>query len=223
MQQQLAARLMRIRQPIQHDARVKWYAETPAARGRQLTADLFVLLWIALWVWIAMWLHDVIMLLSGPGQRLEEAGSGLAENLNGAGARVSDVPLIGDALAAPLEGAGSAADEISQAGQTTQDVVGMVALALSVAFAAVPIVLVLLIWLPIRLRFAQQAGAAAALRNDVELFALRALQNRPLHELARISSQPSRALRDDPAALAALAALEMRAVGLRPPPLEHYH
>jgi hypothetical protein len=214
---------MRFPVRIKHDARVKWYAETPTARTRQLTADLFVLFWTILWVWIAMWIHDVIMLLSGPGESLEQAGSGLAENLNGAGARVSDIPLIGNALAAPLEGAGSAADEISQAGQTTQEVVSTVALWLSVAFAAAPIVLVLLIWLPVRLRFAQQAGAAAALRGDLELFALRALQNRPLHELARISSQPSRALRDDPAALSALAALEMRAIGLRPPPLEHYH
>ncbi len=214
---------MRVACQIQHDARVKWYAETPAARTRQLTSDLFVVLWIALWVWLAMWLHDVIMLLAGPGERLEEAGNGLSENLTGAGDRVSDVPLIGDALASPLEGAASAADQISQAGQTTQDVVGTVALWLSVAFAAMPIVLVVLLWLPLRLRFAQQASAAAALRGDLELFALRALQNRPLHELARISPYPSRALRDDPAALRALAAMEMRAIGLRPPPLENYH
>jgi hypothetical protein len=213
---------MRSPRSIEHDARVKWYAETPAARTRQLTADLFVLLWVALWIWIAMWLHDVVMLLSGPGRRLEDAGSGLAENLNGAGERVGGVPLIGDALAAPLEGAGSAAGELAVAGQRTQEVVGTIALWLSVAFAAVPILLVLLIWLPVRLRFAQEAGAAAALRGDVELFALRALQNRSLQELARISPQPSRALRDDPVALSALAALEMRAVGLRPPPLEHY-
>jgi hypothetical protein len=208
---------MRTPGSIQHDARVKWYAETPAARTRQVTADVFVLLWILLWVWIGMWLHDLIMLLAGPGERLEEAGSGLADNLNGAGERVSDVPLIGDALATPLEGAGAAADQLAQAGQATQEVVGTIALWLSVAFVAVPILLMLLVWLPVRLRFAQQAGAAAALRNDLELFALRALQNRPLHELARISSQPSRALRDDPVALSALAALEMRAVGLRPP------
>ena len=195
---------------------MKWYAETPAARTRQLTADLFVLAWIVLWVWLATWLHDLVMLLSGPGQSLENAGSSLADNLNGAGDRVSDVPLIGDALATPLEGAGSAADQIAQAGQTTQEVVGTVALGLSVAFAAVPILVVLLIWLPVRLRFAQQAGAAAALRGDLELFALRALQNRPLQELARISPQPSSALRGDSEVLAALAALEMRAVGLRP-------
>jgi hypothetical protein len=196
---------------------VKWYAETHAARTRQLVADLFVLLWIVLWVWVAMWLHDVIMLLQGPGQRLEGAGSGLADNLNGAGERVSDVPLIGNALAAPLEGAGAAAGELAQAGEATQDVVATIALWLSIAFAAVPILLVVLVWLPVRLRFATQAGAAAQLRDDLELFALRALQNRPLNELARISPQPSRALRGDAAALAALAALEMRAVGLRPP------
>ena len=34
-------------------------------RARQL-ADLFVLAWIVLWVWLATWLHDLVMLLAGP-------------------------------------------------------------------------------------------------------------------------------------------------------------
>ena len=184
-------------------------------RTRQLTADLFVLAWIVLWVWLATWLHDLVMLLAGPVEVWRTPAA--------AWQTTSTAPVMGLAtcrssgtLWRPRWKRRIRGGPDRPGGRTTQEVVGTVALGLSVAFAAVPILVVLLIWLPVRLRFAQQAGAAAALRGDLELFALRALQNRPLQELARISPQPSSALRGNSAALAALAALEMRAVGLRP-------
>jgi hypothetical protein len=52
---------------------------------------------------------------------------------------------------------------------------------------------------------------------DPALFALRALTNRPLRQLHRVHPDPARAWRaGDPAATAALAELELAALGLRP-------
>jgi hypothetical protein len=53
---------------------------------------------------------------------------------------------------------------------------------------------------------------------DLDLFALRAMANQPLHVLARISSDPAGDWRRrDPAVVRALAAVELRSAGLRPP------
>jgi hypothetical protein len=51
---------------------------------------------------------------------------------------------------------------------------------------------------------------------DLELFALRALANRPLRELYRVTPDPAGALRAGD--YAGLAALELRSLGLRAEP-----
>ena len=96
------------------------------------------------------------------------------------------------------------------------------ALGLGLVVAAVPIAVVLVRWLPERLRWAREAGAAARLRSgspDLELFAVRALAHRPLVELARLGPDPAGAdRRNEPGAVEALAGLELTALGLRAPP-----
>jgi hypothetical protein len=55
---------------------------------------------------------------------------------------------------------------------------------------------------------------------DLQLFALRAMSNQPMHQLARVSDDPVAAWqRGDREVVHALAKLEMRSVGLRPPPV----
>ncbi|MDQ3054459.1 MAG: hypothetical protein M3R66_11795, partial [Actinomycetota bacterium] len=54
--------------------------------------------------------------------------------------------------------------------------------------------------------------------DDVELFALRALNNRSLSELASVGPAPAAALRSgDNTIILALARLELGALGIRPP------
>ncbi|MDQ6650632.1 MAG: hypothetical protein M3Z02_11060, partial [Actinomycetota bacterium] len=80
---------------------------------------------------------------------------------------------------------------------------------------------VLLRRLPDRLRWAREAGAAARLRAgslNLELFAVRALAQRPLVELARLGPDPAGAYRrNEPVVVEALAGLELMALGLRAP------
>jgi hypothetical protein len=83
-----------------------------------------------------------------------------------------------------------------------------------------PLGLVLLVWLPLRVRFIRRAGAAAALRASPagrDLLALRALAKQPLPELTRIHPDVAEAWRrGDDSTVDALAALELRSLGLRP-------
>jgi hypothetical protein len=166
-----------------------------------------------------MWLHDLVQKLAVPGRKLEGAGSGLADNLADAGGKVGRVPVVGDELTAPFERAATAARSVAEAGHDQQELVGDLSLALALLTLAILLVPVLLGWLPLRLRWIRRAGAASALRSAPagrDLLALRALANQPLRRLVRIHPQVTDAWRrGDPAAVAALAELELRGLGLR--------
>lgn len=198
---------------------MKIYADRPVVAGRQVLADLFVAAWVWFWVWAAMRLHDLVEKLAVPGQKLENAGGGIADNLADAGNRVDNVPAVGDALATPFERAADAARALADAGRDQQEVVGDLALALSLGLAVVPLGLVVAIWLPLRIRWMRRAGAAAALRAAPagrDLLALRALATQPLRKLAALGPDVAESWRrGDDSTVDALAALELRALGMR--------
>jgi hypothetical protein len=171
------------------------------------------------WVWAALRLHDLVEKLAVPGQKLESAGSGIADNLADAGHRVDNVPAVGGALATPFEKAADAARAIADAGHQQQQVVGDLALALSLALLVFPLGLALFVWLPLRIRWIRRAGAAAALRAAPagrDLLALRALATQPLRRLAALGPDVAESWRrGDDSTVDALAALELRGLGLR--------
>ena len=78
---------------------------------------------------------------------------------------------------------------------------------------------VLMVWLPLRARYAQLARSAVTARAiDTDLLALRAITRRPVRRLLKIAPDPAAAWRrDDRAVVRALAALELRSLGLRSP------
>jgi len=199
---------------------VKMYADRPPAAVRQLLIDAAVLLWVYAWVRAGMWVNDTVEKLGVPGQKLQEAGTGIAGNLGDVSGKVGRVPLVGDELTAPFTSAAGAAAQLAEAGRQQQEVVNDLALAMGVLIAAVPLTLVLLLWLPRRLRWMRRAGVAARVRDQPagrDLLALRALAGRPLNELAKLGPDIAQSWREgDAAAVEALAALELRELGLRP-------
>lgn len=201
---------------------MKLYADRFPTAARQLLTDLLVLAWIYLWIRAGYWLHDLVEKLAVPGQKLEGAGGGLADNLADAGGKIGRVPVVGDDLTAPFERAADAARAVAEAGRDQQDLVGELALVLGLAIAAFPIALVVLLWLPLRLRWMRRASAGAALRKAPagrDLLALRALATQPLRRLARVDPDVAEAWRrGDAATIDALAALELRTLGLRSAP-----
>ncbi|MFC8193142.1 hypothetical protein ACFUMH_15920 [Cellulomonas sp. NPDC057328] len=200
---------------------MRFYAQDGRRRARQVVGDLVVLAWVAGWLWVARWLHDLVARLGAPGRTLEDAGTSLRDSLGSAGETVSRIPVVGDDVRAPFDAAGGAAGSIAAAGVEVQDGAARLALAVAVAVALGPVGVVVVAWLRARLSFARRAGAAARLLDsavDLDLFALRALATQPVTRLARVGPDPADAWRrGEPEVVHALAALELRSLGLRPP------
>jgi hypothetical protein len=199
---------------------VKIYADRLPTAVRQLLTDVFVAIWVYAWIRAGFWIHDLVLKLGVPGRKLEGAGTGIADNLADAGGKVGRVPIVGDDLTAPFQQAAEAARSLADAGRDQQAIIGRLALAMAVLLVAVPLSLVLFGWLPLRLRWMRRAAVARAVRNQPagrDLLALRALATRPLNQLAKLGPDIAQSWRDgDPAAVDALAALELKDLGLRP-------
>ena len=201
---------------------MKLYADLTGRRTLQMLSDVGVLAWVALWAWVGRAVHDATTRLAAPGYTLQGAGSGFRDQMARAGQSVSDVPLVGDSLAEPFQRAGNAGTSIEQAGKDLVSAVDSLALLLGWVTALVPIVLVVFVWAVLRGRFIRRATAAQRFIDeaaDLDLFALRAMARQPMSRLARVCDDPAGAWRrSDPEMIRALAVLELRDSGLRPPP-----
>lgn len=201
---------------------MKLYADLTGRRTLQMLSDVGVLAWVAVWAWVGRAVHDATTRLAAPGYTLQGAGSGFRDQMARAGQSVSNVPLVGDGLAEPFQRAGSAGTSIEQAGKDLVSAVDSLALLLGWVTALVPIVLVVFVWAALRGRFIRRATAAQRFIDeaaDLDLFALRAMARQPMSRLARVCDDPAGAWRrSDPEMIRALAVLELRDSGLRPPP-----
>jgi hypothetical protein len=204
---------------------MKIYADAPVRRSLQISGDVLLAIWVYLWVQTALVVRDATLSLAEPGEQISAAGGGLAEQLRDAGRTVGDVPLVGDEVRAPFDGAGGAADRIAAAGDAQVEAVQTLAFWLGLAVGAIPVLIALAVYLPLRWRFIREATAGRRFvdsTDDLDLFALRAMARQPLHRLARISDDPAGAWRrGDPEVVRALAALELRDSGLAVPARSH--
>ncbi|BBX54217.1 hypothetical protein GCM10009645_29660 [Mycolicibacterium poriferae] len=178
-----------------------------------------VLTWTVIWVMVGTAVHSAVSVIADFGYQVQSGANGVAGNLDSAGDSADGIPLIGDALASPLTGAGDAAREIAGAGQTLGVTAAWLAWVLALAVAAPPILALMMPWLFLRVRFFRRKWTAITLASTAageQLLALRALANRPLAKLAAVSADPVGAWRyQDPVAIRGLAALELRAAGIR--------
>ncbi|XVU27002.1 hypothetical protein ACQPZJ_08165 [Actinoplanes sp. CA-054009] len=198
---------------------MKLYADRIPTAVRQLITDIVVVIWVYLWVRAGLWVHDMVEKLGVPGAKLESAGGGIADNLADAGGKVGKVPLVGDQLVKPFTGAADAARNLAEAGRQQQEIVDQMAIIMALAAVAVPLALVLFVWLPLRLRWIRRAAVATSVRDEPagrDLLALRALASQPLNRLAKMGPDIAQSWRNgDPEAVDALAELELRRLGLK--------
>src|SRR5436853_363470 len=82
-----------------------------------------------------------------------------------AGSKVHRVPIAGDSLAGPFNNAADAARGMADAGREQQQIVHDLGWVLALLLLAVPVAVVLLGWLPLRVRWIRRARAASALRS----------------------------------------------------------
>ena len=202
---------------------MKLYADSSTRFVHQLVADCLFLGWVLAWVAIGTAVHDGTMALAEPGERIESSASSLGDSMTEAGDVLDDVPLVGDGAAVPFDKASEASESLAAAGRAEVEAVQTLAFWLGVTIAVIPILVVGASYLPGRVRFVREATAGQRFVDstaDDELFALRAMTSQPLHVLARVTDDPVGALRrGDTEVVRALAALEMRTVGLRPRPV----
>ncbi|MFJ8010378.1 hypothetical protein [Streptomyces fagopyri] len=200
---------------------MRLYAQTPARRSRQVFADLVAVVVITAVVKFALAVHDAILLLAEPGRKAQSAGDSLASGLGDAGHAASKVPLVGDSLSKPLQSAAEAGNGLSDAGQSLQDTVGHVATLTALALIAFPVALVLLLWLPARLRWVRRSATTRRLLDapgGADLLALRALTG-PQRALAAVPVPPGGLAdawrRGDQHVIADLSKVTLRQSGLR--------
>ena len=200
---------------------MKLYADTAARRTRQILSDAFMLLWVGSWVWLGRFVHDAVVELRAPADSLTAAGETVEGALTGAGQQASRLPLVGGELQKWLAQAAQSGTSMQDAGASMADTVETVALVLGWVTALVPILAVGSIWLFVRARFVGRATSARRFideAEDLDLFALRAMAHQPLSALARVSPDPAGAWRGrDTEVIRALAMLELKSEGLRPP------
>ncbi|MGB3828605.1 MAG: hypothetical protein WA962_07470 [Ornithinimicrobium sp.] len=198
---------------------MRWYAETPGRRTREVVADLLVAGWVIGWLLVGRFVHDVVAALSAPAGPMRAAGDSLHARMLDVADRVTGVPLVGEDLQRPFAATASAGTNLTGAADQLESSVDRVALWLSLLTAGTPIVLVLGVYLVIRVRAARSASMIAHYRAHPELrelLALRALSTRSPRQLCAISPDPLGAWRaGDAEVIEALAGLEMRGAGLR--------
>jgi hypothetical protein len=198
---------------------MKLYSDFATRRTAQVVTDLIAILSIAVAIWLGIMVFQVIKAFSSLGADLENAGAGFRETMVSVGETLGGVPLIGGGIRAPFDQASGAGQALEAAGQSAQVAVGQLAVGAGIAVALLPIVLILAVWFLPRLRFTRRATSAHRLVKSGapdELLALRALTTRKMTKLIAISPDVVGAWRDrDPRVVRQLAALELRAAGVR--------
>ena len=198
---------------------MKLYSDFAPRRTRQILADVFALSLIALWVWLGVVVYQLIENLAVFGVQMEDAGSGFKDTMTQVGQTLGGVPIIGGGIRAPFDEASQAGAALQAAGQSQQVAVNQLATGLGVGIAALPILMILVIWLVPRIRFIRKAGRAKAIvatGAGIDLLALRALANQKISALSAVDPDAMAAWRrGDKPVMNKLAQLELKSSGIR--------
>jgi hypothetical protein len=197
------------------------YARRPWRFVGQLSADVFVLLWVVAWALLGRLVHGTILGVAQPARETATAAGKLSTQVAEAAEQAGRLPGVGRQLRQPLDAAaGPLSDVIAAA---NDQVVGVERLADLMGWLVflIPVTIVLALWLPRRIAFFVRARAAQRYIDssaDLDLFALRAMVSQPMHVLAQISPDPVAAWRArDATVIHKLAEVELRRSGLRMP------
>jgi hypothetical protein len=198
------------------------YAQRRARMLGQLVFDLLVLVWIVLWWLVGRATERTVDAIATPARRSGDAARQLRDQIQQAAEQSGRVPGLGTDLRKPFDGAAASLQDLIAAADGQVAAVERAGLLLGWLVFLIPVALLLVIWLPARVRFVLRARAAQRFLDaeaDLDLFALRAMVAQPMHVIARITDDPVGAWRrGDREVVHALAAVELRRSGLNPPP-----
>jgi hypothetical protein len=192
------------------------YAERPGRVVLQVLADLAVLAWVVLVVVLARAAQAAILMVDVLARRLTGAGDSISRSFDAAARTASGVPIVGGDLSRALGSVTDTGDSLASSGRDLGGIVASTGFAVAVAIGVVGVVPVVAVWLVLRLRWVLAARSAGL--ADPDLLALQALTRRPTATLRRVAPDPAAAWRrGDETVVAALAAVERAALGLRSP------
>lgn len=181
---------------------LRFYADEPARRTRQIVADVLLGLWCLLALWAGHLVHDRALVAQSGARKLEAGSSSLAQDMKDAAESVAKIPFVGRDSRAPFDRAAQTGQDLSASGHDLATGLGRFAVLLGVLTALVPILLALVPWGLTRLRYAVRAGRLVRLRRipgGRRLLALEALTSADPRRLAAIDDDPARAWQDDDA------------------------
>lgn len=198
------------------------YSDYPGARTRQIIADVIGVIAVIVVVTIAASIAAAIRTLAAFGRDLETAGLDFQSGLLEAADALGDVPVIGDGIRGPFDLAASGGQAVADAGRGQQQLVEFIAVSVGWSVALVPLLIIALVWLVPRIRFALRSSRMRGMIKQgltVDTLAARALARAPLAQLVAVHPDPAAAWRSqNPEALRDLAAIELRRAGIRPVP-----
>lgn len=198
-----------------------FYARPSWQLVRQIAADLFVVAWGICWWLVGRMTDGVIRALAEPARQASRIGSDLKRQLGDAATQAAGVPLVGGGLRRPFDAMAGSADAI--VGTAQQQVVAIEQAATYTGWLtfAIPMALILVLWLPRRLAFVRLSTHIRSLLtadDGDQLLALRALATQPLGKLRSVGPDPfARWRAGDPDVIAALAELELVRAGASRP------
>jgi hypothetical protein len=200
---------------------VKLYSDFAGRRGRQVVGDVVAVVVVVVGIIVAVTVGNAIAALASIGVDIENSGTGFSGTMSDIGETLSGVPLIGGGISGPFDTASGAGDALASAGSSWQDGVTTAASVAGWIIALIVIAIVALVWVAPRvvgIRRATVAARLAASPSSLDLLALRALTTRRLDAIAGVGPHAATAWRQgDPEMIRRLAALELRAAGVRLP------
>jgi hypothetical protein len=174
------------------------YPDLPAQRRSQILRDLLVLALIAFFVWCGVKVHDLVAALAVLGEGVREAGTTVEGGFIGVADAVGGIPLVGEALAGAFTTVGDGTGgNLADIGQSGVDAVYLLARALGITTAVLPIAVLLVAVVPRRVRVVREMSAAREVSSfDVDdperrrLLAMRAAFGLPFRELMPYTRDP---------------------------------
>jgi hypothetical protein len=163
--------------------------------------------------------RDLVLTLLTPAKGVTDAGTAVRDVFTSAAGSAQKVPFVGAQLADALRGGQAAGSSLADVGRSQYETVASVGSGTALVLVLVGLMPLVLGWLPLRVHYARIAREAAECRRrDLSLLALRALTRVRVRALTAVSADPAAAWRrEDTEAVSALAALELRRLGLHPP------
>ena len=202
---------------------MRLHPDLPAVRTRQLLSDLVIVALVVLFAWLGMKVNNTVDDLAVLGRGVKDAGGAVQGSLSDAGNAVAGIPIVGGDLKSALTDAGSATGgNVQSAGTAGEQAVDQTAQVLGWITFGIPTLLLLLGYLPWRIRRWRRLNAAAAVlaagadEERRRLLAMRAALALPYGDLLPYTRDPIGDLaegRYEPLLRALYADC-----GLRPPP-----